>query len=899
MRLRFAIFLAGLLALPCGLLQAAPNVPAPAPNIQDSLRDQAFGADRLQDPDARIRRRAVDALVRQALRTTLAPADRANIPAPGRLKALIVQLGHDDFDRRIAAQDELRRWVVFALDDLETATRARYKLTDTAFVALRSDKVPDEVLEKLIRLKEKEFELEPFLEELRNSLGRSERKRFQQFILADATTLDSEVARLAGELLTELYGGPGQPPIPALAGSHQMPADPLVHLAYALQDSDRGVRRAAAMGLVQAFHADVDDSDVPDLTRPGMQTVLSALLYTTLHEENEDVRLSTARVLARMGPAAVRVLALALNSEEPDVRLNASRAFAGLGAQGRQAMTQLIPLLSSTSDEMRQNAARALGQMGKSSMPAEEALQKATTEGNTTSRALAAQALFRINGRSDVIMPILWDAMKDSEWKVARIALDTFDEMKGAGTVELLSALEEKDVNLRWWVVYALGKKSRGTKEVVASLLKILEEDEDKELRAEAASALGNLEGNARSAAPALLKALKGPEASVRAKAAKALGEIGVADRDVLEGLMGAVVDESSTIQIAGLKALARLGREARETAPVLQARLLAARDERIELRTAVALWSVTGENTESIPVLLRLLQSGETKMQIEAALALWQVAKKTEETLPVLAAALRDNNPEVRQEAVQALAEVGGDARLAAAALLEAMDDESSVLREWAADVLGQIRPTTRPAIPVLVKSLQDQNTWVRKWSAISLGKMGNEAEDALPALREALKDQDNRVRVRAAEALWLIASEVHPDVLAEILTDPTTTDVGRSSAETAALILILMGPRAKSVAPDVRKALDDPRPTVRMRAAEALFRIELDRPNLKVFVDCLKHEEESVRQEAAETLGKLGPDARPVLADLEPLLKDESPTVRKSVAEAIKNITQAVARK
>jgi HEAT repeat protein len=54
----------------------------------------------------------------------------------------------------------------------------------------------------------------------------------------------------------------------------------------------------------------------------------------------------------------------------------------------------------------------------------------------------------------------------------------------------------------------------------------------------------------------------------------------------------------------------------------------------------------------------------------------------------------------------------------------------------------------------------------------------------------------------------------------------------------------------------------------------------------------EALKDQDAFVRQEAAHSLGQIGPDARPAAPALVAALRDRKPAVRKAAAEALKSI-------
>ena len=91
----------------------------------------------------------------------------------------------------------------------------------------------------------------------------------------------------------------------------------------------------------------------------------------------------------------------------------------------------------------------------------------------------------------------------------------------------------------------------------VERLIKALQ-DQEWEVRASAALALGNIGGGAGDAVPALIKALQDQDEWVRSRAAVALGRIG--SKDVVPVLIQALNDQSVSVRGNAAKVLDSIG---------------------------------------------------------------------------------------------------------------------------------------------------------------------------------------------------------------------------------------------------------------------------------------------------------------------------------------------------
>jgi HEAT repeat protein len=87
-----------------------------------------------------------------------------------------------------------------------------------------------------------------------------------------------------------------------------------------------------------------------------------------------------------------------------------------------------------------------------------------------------------------------------------------------------------------------------------------LPEQSSAAVRQEAASALGQIGGQARMAIPALANALADQDAGVRTEAAKALGHIGAQAREAVPSLQRALADPDETVRSEATAALKRIG---------------------------------------------------------------------------------------------------------------------------------------------------------------------------------------------------------------------------------------------------------------------------------------------------------------------------------------------------
>jgi HEAT repeat protein len=144
-----------------------------------------------------------------------------------------------------------------------------------------------------------------------------------------------------------------------------------------------------------------------------------------------------------------------------------------------------------------------------------------------------------------------------------------------------------------------------------------------------------------------------------------------------------------------------------------------------------------------------------------------------------------------------------------------------------------GELRHKEK-TIDEWIKELDHNDVEVRRNAARALGQKGPEAKEAIRALIEVLQDKDEYVRTAAGRAL------------------------GK------------MGPEAERAISALMKMIKDQVMIVRMGAASGLGGIgPKAREAIPLLADALEspHEDHNVKREAAEALGKMGPEAIPAL--------------------------------
>ena len=383
---------------------------------------------------------------------------------------------------------------------------------------------------------------------------------------------------------------------------------------------------------------------------------------------------------------------------------------------------------------------------------------------------------------------------------------------------------------------------SQNSHKVVTVLLQVLNQHYYEEVRATAASALGQI-GSAP-AIEGLIQALYDKDQIVRGQAFAAIRQIDMEalhhyflrfsenvhapmywDTAVVLGANGSEValnqlfqglkNQNSDTRQHSVRALGRIGNVfARE--PLLK--MLTDSDSRVVREVILALgWLGSEEVTEKLS---EVLNSGDSESCMDAAGGLGRIG--SDKALNGLLDALSHQRVETRVCVILTLGEIG--AVKAVGALLQAVTDKDYLIRYYTVQALGHIGSEqaikgllqllensdeimrevvkaigllgVQEAIPNLLAALKSPSQPIRAQAAESLGQIGSER--AIPGLIEALNDHDKYVRTRVALALAALGSIYSIDELIRQLQDLTPQI--REQA-TSSLIKLLQHTESKQV--------------------------------------------------------------------------------------------------
>lgn len=248
-----------------------------------------------------------------------------------------------------------------------------------------------------------------------------------------------------------------------------------------------------------------------------------------------------------------------------------------------------------------------------------------------------------------------------------------------------------------------------------------------------------------------------------------------------------------------------------------------------------------------------------------------------------VLIKALRSGNPQVRAGASDELAIMGPGAGAAEKALeVAAATDSNADVARAASRALNRVNPDE--AIRLGMEDLRSSSNGVRIRGAERLGGVGAAASLAVPLLLKAMTNRDVDVRNSVIRALGQVAPERVVPTLIGQLRNPSM-----QIRQNAAKQLGLVGVAAKSAVPALQEAARDSDNDVRFAATDALAKVA---PNIPEMILQLTSTSLKTRQDAAQRLGTIGPDAKDAITALEAATSDPNPDVQKAAKEALQRV-------
>lgn len=397
---------------------------------------------------------------------------------------------------------------------------------------------------------------------------------------------------------------------------------------------------------------------------------------------------------------------------------------------------------------------------------------------------------------------------------------------------KLIAALQNEDPNIRLEAADALGGLGAKAEAATPSLI-AASGDPDVRVRVVVTYALGRIGAHLDKTVPALALLLKDPHEDVRYSAAKSLGRIGSEAQNVTAALGEALSDTDENVRHASAEALVRVDPTGanpsvlvaalkdpnwyvRENATLALTTLGASAVPTLIQKLKEQDWQISGNiiailseiGTDAVPALVAMVKDQVVTLP-SRGLAIITLIKimGTTKTVSLLLQLIGEGNAVVRQRIIAALKVMGPEAVPGLIAAYQATGEQQ--MRRQIIDVLAEIGPR---AYAGFVVALQDENADVRAYAEIKATQIYTKSSPVLGV----------QTFVNTAAGKGFAVKEVVPLLIAAL--QDSQPDIRHEALEA----LQMIGPEAIEAAPQILIALSDQEPTVRCEAALALLLIE-----------------------------------------------------------------------
>ena len=357
----------------------------------------------------------------------------------------------------------------------------------------------------------------------------------------------------------------------------------------------------------------------------------------------------------------------ALKHPDANVRYKAAQTLAVLGPLAKFAAPELRELLKDKNTYVRVKAAEALWKIEKTpALVLLPVLLAALKDKEASARATAPPVIALLGSKAKAALPALVEALHDKDFDVKMTAITALGDLGSVAkdtAQDLLEVTNDKDFFL---LEPFVGAALANLGDSVVPLLSQSLADQSADRRRVAAYALGSMGPAAIPAVANLAKALKAEDTATRKLAARALGKIGPAAKTSLAQLEAALVDNDPTVRIEIALATWHVSGDAKHVAVIVQTlsdespnvREIACQtlasmkatakdavaplvkllnDKELRLRAIMTLGEIGPPADKAVAELKKGLTDKDAETAAWSAFALWQITGQSKETLPVL----------------------------------------------------------------------------------------------------------------------------------------------------------------------------------------------------------------------------------------------------------------------
>ncbi len=376
-------------------------------------------------------------------------------------------------------------------------------------------------------------------------------------------------------------------------------------------------------------------------------------LREALKDKNTQVRVKAVEAIWKIDPPPISslmpTLLAALKDADANGRAAAPPVIALFGTKAKPAVPALIDTLKDPKLNVKLSVITALGEIGPTAKSAAQPLlDLAEDKEFFLMEPFVGAALANLGA---TIVPTLADALmhKSAERRqVAAYALGAMGSASASATDALVAAIGHADPNTRRSAAIALGKVGPAARSALSSLLKSVA-DKEVAVRIETAVALWRVTGD-HSHASHLIKILSDPSPDARDAACQALATMKGAAKDAVKPLITLLNDKE--LRVRTITTLGAIGTDAKAALAELN-RGLKDKDAEVQLLSAYAVWQITGETKETLPIIENALASESLDRQ--AAHLLGEMGAAAQPSLRTLIAIYREDDDARFRQAIAA----------------------------------------------------------------------------------------------------------------------------------------------------------------------------------------------------------------------------------------------------
>jgi len=345
---------------------------------------------------------------------------------------------------------------------------------------------------------------------------------------------------------------------------------------------------------------------------------------------------------------------------------------------------------------------------------------------------------------------------------------------------EIAEGIKHHDPDAKCKALYALAKIPAESKAYVVEIADLLREVNPR-VKSCASHALVSISGHA---VPLLISSLESSESTEKVYAARSLAiiwhkrtdsppstESGRPNFDELaehavSNLIPLLRDPDQEVSKAASEALIAIGVP---SVHAVREFLATAMDADGKLRALRILGRIGPGSKEAIPDLLQLASASEGSVNAETIIALINAGHKLTD-INGIRAVISGGNPDARRMVAAALAKRG---RESVPYFVEMLKSEAPGARSQAAGFLGFVGAPARTAIPQLVATLGDIDASVRRQASAAINSIGPD-ENVVSALLEAMRDNDYQVVFDLEASIKKVGAPAIPIILDAIKKNP-----------------------------------------------------------------------------------------------------------------------------